>query len=74
MMKWKQKFQFSLLLLIWRNMKVKVKNKKNNDRIDEETSESEDPDSVVPTVNDAGGISLTIPVGIQEGVMKKIKN
>ena len=25
-------------------------------------------------MNDAGGISLTIPVGIQEGVMKNIKN
>ena len=45
----------------------------NNDRIYEETSEGENPDSVVPTVNDAGGISLTIPVGIQEGVMKNKK-
>ena len=41
-----------------------------NDRIDEETSEGENPDSVVKTVNDAEGISLTIPVGIQEGVLK----
>ena len=44
-----------------------------NDRIDEETSEGENPDSVVPTVNYAEGISLTIPVGIQEGVMKNKK-
>ena len=41
MMKWKQKFQFSLLLLIWRDMKVKVKKKDKNDRIDEENSEGE---------------------------------
>ena len=44
-----------------------------NDSIDEETSEGENPDSVVPTVNDAEGISLTIPVGIQKGVMKNKK-
>ena len=44
-----------------------------NDRINEETSEGENSDSVVPTVNDAEGISLTITVGIQEGVMKNKK-
>ena len=47
---------------------------KENDIIDEETSEGENPDYVVPTVNDAEGILLTIPVGIQEGVTKNIKN
>ena len=46
---------------------------KKNDIIYEETSEGENPDYVVPTVNDAEGISLTIPVGIQEGVTKNIK-
>ena len=49
-------------------MKVKKTNN-NNDRIDEETSEGENSDSVVPTVNDAEVISLTVPVGIEEGVI-----
>ena len=44
-----------------------------NYRIDEETSEGENPDYGVPTVNDAEGRSLTIPVGIEEGVMKNKK-
>ena len=29
---------------------------------------------MIPTVNDAEGISLTIPVGIKEGVIKNIYN
>ena len=44
-----------------------------NDGIYEETREGDNQDSVVPTVNDTEGISLTIPVGIQEGVMKNKK-
>ena len=41
-----------------------------NDRIYEETSEGKDSDSVIPTVNAAEGTSLTIYVGIEEGVIK----
>ena len=49
------------------------KTNNKNDRIYEETSEGENSYSVIPTVNDAGGISLTIPVGVEEGVLKYIK-
>ena len=45
----------------------------NNDIIDEETSDSENSDSVIPTVNDAEGTPLTISVDIEEGVVKKRK-
>ena len=42
-----------------------------NDRIDEETSEGDNSDSVIPTVNDEEVKSLTIPVGIQKGGMDR---
>ena len=45
-MNWKQKIHYSLLLLMWRDMKVKVGKKNKNDRIDEETNEGENPDSM----------------------------
>ena len=45
-----------------------------NDRIDEETSEGENSDYVIPTVNDAEGTDLTISVDIEEGVVKNKKN
>ena len=41
-----------------------------NDRIDEETSEGENTDSVITTVNDAEGTDLTISVDMEEGVDK----
>ena len=47
------------------------KTNNQNDRIDEETSEGENSDSVIPTVNDAEGTSLTIPVGIEKGGMER---
>ena len=50
------------------------KTNNENDRIDEETSEGENSDYVIPTVNDAEGIYLTISVDIEEGVVKKKKN
>ena len=42
-----------------------------NDRIDKETSEGENTDSVITTVNDAEGTDLTISVDMEEGVDKK---
>ena len=39
---------------------VGKKTNNKNDRIDEETSEGENSDSVIPAVNDAEGTSLTI--------------
>ena len=45
----------------------KINNK--NDRLDEEPSEGDNSDSVIPTVNDAEGTSLTITVGIEKGGM-----
>ena len=45
----KQNAQISLLLIIWR--KVKVKKDDNNERIDEGKSEGETTDSVSTTVN-----------------------
>ena len=46
---------------------VGKKTNNKNDIIDEETSEGENSDSVIPTVNDAEGTSLTIYIGIEEG-------
>ena len=43
----------------------KLNNK--NDRLDEETSEVDNSDSVLPTLNDAERTSMTIPVGTEEG-------
>ena len=68
-MKKRQNAQFSLLLLIYRNVQVKQNDK--NDRIDEETSEGERTDSVSNTVNDAECTDLTPPVDMEEGVGKK---
>ena len=63
-------------------MKVGVGDEKydKNDRLDdekeaecpdEETSEGENTDSVIPTVNDSEGTDLTISVDMEEGVEKK---
>ena len=48
-----------------------VGNKLNNknDRLDEETSEVDYSDSLLPTVNDAERTSMTIPGGIEESCM-----
>ena len=51
---------------------VGKKTNNKNDRIDEETSKGKNSDSVIPTVNDAEGTSLTISVDIEEGVVKYI--
>ena len=42
-----------------------------NDRIDEETSEGENTDSVITTVNDAEGIDLTIYVDMGKVLILK---
>ena len=44
-----------------------------NDRIYEETSEGENTDSVIPTVNNSEGTDLNISVDIEKGVVKKRK-
>ena len=49
---------------------VGKKNVDKNDRIDEETSESEKKDSISTIVNDAEGTDLTLSVDIEEGFGK----